>query len=165
MSYSYILKYTQLKYAERKPTHFYVLVDTMCWPSAVDRQKKHDLVTAYFWFRFFQQPKYRHPYTPKIQSWDQSKIKKKKTKKLANHEIDFPLWEKCTSGLCVNFSQQSLWRKYSRLNCTTHMGCEVMDKYKRGLESRSLSVYLRHYSGNKRSQGKESGAQGSLGSQ
>ena len=78
MSYSYILKYTQLKYAERKPTHFYVLSDTMCWPSAVDRQKKHDLETTYFWFRFLQQPKYRHPYTPKIKSWDQSKIKKKK---------------------------------------------------------------------------------------
>lgn len=80
MSYLCILKYTQLKYAEKNTIHFYVLADTICWPSAVDHQKKHDLVTAYFWFRFFQQPKYRCPYTSKIQSWEQSKIKKKKKK-------------------------------------------------------------------------------------
>ena len=30
MSYACILKYIQLKYAEKKTTHFYVLADTMC---------------------------------------------------------------------------------------------------------------------------------------
>lgn len=118
------------------PCRHYMLTKC-CWSP-----EKTWFSNCLFLVSVFQQPKYRCPYTSKIQSWEQSKIKKKKK---ANHEIDFPLWEKCTSGLSVNFSQQSLWKKCSRLNCITHMRCEVMDKYKRGLESRSLSVHLQHY--------------------
>lgn len=70
----------------------------------------------------------------------------------------------CISELSLNFNQQFIWRECNWLNCITPRRHEVMvllmDERKGGLESRSVSVHLQHYSGNRRPWGKEPRAWG-----
>ena len=54
------------KVCRKKKQHIFMSLQTLCADQVLlIARKKHDLVTAYFWFRFFQQPKCRCPYTPK----------------------------------------------------------------------------------------------------